>query len=86
MTGQGYPSKTLLLTIENTTHQTQCKITNNGTCVSLGPVSSIAVAITIAVAMTMPILSSILVTIEHINSLSTSCEGNSLDAQPPILI
>lgn len=53
-------------------------------CVTLGPVYSIAVAI--AIEMPVPILSRILVTIKHVNSISTSCEGNSLDAQPPIFI
>lgn len=73
-----------ILTIKSTMCLTQWKITNNWTCVNLGPVSSIAVAIAVAIAM--PIVSRILMTIKHVNSLSTSCEGNSLDAQPPIFI
>lgn len=59
---------------------------NNWTGVNLGPLSSIAIAIAISIAVSMPILSRILVTIKHVNSLSTGCEGNSLHAQPPIFI
>lgn len=86
MTQQSDYYRLLFLSIKITTHQIQCKFTNNWACIRLVPVSPVPVAISIAITIPVPILSMMLVTIKDVNSLPASGKRNSFDAQSPVFI